>query len=162
MLIREETEEDIPTIRQVVRAAFSSDVEPDLADRLRADGDMVYSIVAEDAGEIIGHVMMSRVLAPDGCLCVSPVSVTPARQGQEVGSRLMRECIEIARRGGFKALFLLGNPAYYGRFGFSVALADKFDTNYPKQFFQVLELVPDALEARSGPYIEPQAFQDLD
>ncbi len=162
MLIREETEEDIPAIRQVVRDAFDSQIEPDLADRLRADGDSVYSVVAEDAGEIIGHVMMSRVLAPDGCLCVSPVSVTPTRQGQEVGSKLMRECIDIARRGGWQALFLLGNPAYYGRFGFSVALADKFETNYAKQFFQALELVPDALDVRSGPYIEPQAFQDLD
>ncbi len=162
MLIREETEEDVPTIRQVVRAAFSSDVEPDLADRLRADGDTVYSIVAEDRDEIIGHVMMSKVLAPDGCLCVSPVSVTPARQGQGVGSKLIRESIDIARRGGWQALFLLGNPAYYERFGFSAATADKFETDYPKPNFMAIELVDGALYVRSGPYTEPQAFQDLD
>ena len=161
MIIRDETPGDIDAIWHVIRDAFQSEVEADLANSLRANGDTVLSLLAEDAGDFVGHVMLSKIHAPDRCLCVSPVSVLTKRRGQKVGSRLMQECVARAARDGWQALFLLGNPASYERFGFSATTADKFETTYTKRNFMAIELVPGALRGRSGPYIEPQPFQDL-
>lgn len=158
MIIRDESAEDIDAIWSVVRDAFQSEVEADLASSLRADGDAVISVVADDDGKIIGHVMASRLSAPEGCVTISPVSVATDRQGEGVGSALMRETIERVRAGGWLAIFLLGNPAYYGRFGFTAAAADRYVTSYPKRNFMALELVPGSLANLPTPYTEPAAL----
>lgn len=161
MIIRGETALDIQAIWDVVRDAFQSEVEANLASALRASGDAVISIVAEDEGLIIGHVMASRLKAPEDCVTISPVSVATDWQGKGVGSKLMHETIERARASGYLAIFLLGNPAYYGRFGFSVSGADRFETSYPKHAFQALELVEGSLASLPTLYTEPAALVAL-
>lgn len=162
MIVRYETPDDAVAIRCVVAAAFDQTAECDLVDSLRKSGDSVISLVADDAGLIVGHVLFSRLAAPDRCLALAPVSVTPDRQGQGIGSRLIRDGLARAKGDGWRAMFVLGDPNYYTRFGFDVALADKFETVYPKPNHMALELIARALGDREGAVNYPPPFVDLD
>ena len=161
MIIRDETIEDRPAVRQVTAAAFEGPAEADLVAALSDSGDVAFSLVAEEAGTIIGHILFSRLRAPDRCLALAPVSVAPDRQRQGIGSRLVREGLARAGRDGWLAVFLVGDPAFYGRFGFRAAAAAKFETPYPKRYFLAIELAPGALDERSGAVIYPPAFETL-
>ena len=161
MIIRDERDGDISAVRRVVSAAFGQEDEADLVDALRESGDTVISLVAEDDGEIVGHVVFSKLQAPERCLALAPVAVSSDRQKQGIGSMLIREGVEQAKRDGWQAVFVLGDPAYYQRFGFSVNAADRFETEYPKQYFMVLGLAPNALGQRAGAVIYGSPFQAL-
>ena len=161
MIVRDETRKDEAAVRRVIVAAFDQVAEADLLDGLRDSGDAVISLVAEDADEIVGHILFSKLQAPDRCLALAPVSVTPARQYQGIGSRLIRGGLARAKQDGWQAVFLLGEPEYYERFCFGVALADKFETEYPKPYFMALELIPNALKECAGAVIYAPPFLAL-
>ncbi len=116
-LIRSEEAADIGLIHDLVMACFGRPGEADLVDRVRADGDSVISLVAVSGSELLGHVLFSRMTAPFTALGLAPVAVTPAWQRQGIGGRLIRAGLECARIGGWQAVFVLGDPAYYRRFG---------------------------------------------
>ncbi|MDH5749607.1 MAG: N-acetyltransferase [Rhodospirillales bacterium] len=161
MIIREETPEDASAVRKVVEAAFARTAEADLVEALRDAGDGVMSLVAEVGGELAGHILFSKLQAPDRCIALAPVSVTPSRQNQGIGSMLIREGLARAKRDGWQAVFLLGEPEYYRRFGFSVEAAAKFETEYPKAYFMARALVGRALEERAGAVVYAPPFQAL-
>lgn len=128
LTIRPERPEDYASIRRVVVAAFESTSEGDLVDNIRASEHYIpeLSLVAEIDGEVVGHVMVSRVHLVDGSRrreahSIAPVAVTPSTQGQGVGGALIRRVIEIADSIGLPLLLLEGSPTYYGRFGFEHA-----------------------------------------
>ena len=131
-LIRRAEVLDHDAIRRVVAAAFGSDAEADLVERIRASPEYEPSmdLVAEldDLG-VVGHVMISRALlrSPAGTersiVMLSPLAVAPAAQGTGVGGALVRAATAIADERGEPLVVLEGNPAYYSRFGF-VAAAD--------------------------------------
>jgi putative acetyltransferase len=103
--IRPEETADIPAIHEVVTAAFGRDMEADLVDRLRSDGDSVISLVAVDVGgRIVGHALFSRMTAPFQALALAPVSVIPDRQGSGIGRRLIRAGLERAAQGGWQGV----------------------------------------------------------
>lgn len=131
---------DRTAIRQIVAAAFGGDIEADLVDALRTDGDSSISLVAEDEGAIIGHVLFSPMEAPFRALGLGPVAVLPARQRSGVGGALIRAGIEEARRQGWQGIFVLGEPAFYRRFGFDPALAAGFDCVYAGPYLMALPL----------------------
>ena len=106
--------------------------------------------------------MFSKLQAPGQCLALAPVSVMPNDQRRGVGSDLIRQGLARARRDNWQAVFVLGEPEYYQRFGFSVELADKFETAYPKQYFMALELDPGSLGERSGVILYGLPFQALE
>ena len=133
-----------------------------LVDALREAGDAVMSLVAEDGGEIVGHILFSRLQAPEQCLGLAPVSVTPSRQNQGIGSKLVREGLARAKQDGWQGVFVVGEPDYYGRFGFHTAAADKFETAYPKPYVMALELTPNALRDRRGALVYAPAFLALE
>lgn len=162
MIIRDETNEDVSAVRRVVTSAFGQAAEADLVDALRRSGDVVISRIASADGGVIGHILFSQLQAPVKCLALAPVSVIPERQGRGIGSALIRDGLAQARKDGWQAIFVLGEPAYYQRFGFSVALADKFETPYPKPYFMALDLASGALDARDGPVIYAPAFLELE
>jgi len=162
MILRDETPEDAAAVRQVVADAFSQAAEADLVEALRASGDAVISLVAEGDGEIVGHILFSRLQAPERCLGLAPLAVAPGRQNQGIGSALVREGLARAKRDGWQAVFVVGEPDYYGRFGFSAAAAAKFETAYPKPYVLALELVPNALTTRTGALLYALAFQALE
>jgi len=145
VIIRNEAPADIAAIHRVVEAAFQQSVEADLVDRLRADGDAVISLVAENDGEIVGHVLFSPILlptmsAPFPALGLAPVSVLPGRQRQGIGGRLIREGLKQAESRGCRVVFVLGEPEYYSRFGFDPALAEGFVSPYARPYFMALPL----------------------
>ena len=160
MNIRTEQPADILAIREVVTAAFGQPLEADLVDRLRADGDSVISLVAEEEGRVVGHIMFSRLTAPFRALGLAPVSVAPDRQRAGTGSRLIRAGLERAAREGWQAVFVLGDPAFYRRFGFDANQASGFSSPYAGPHLMVLAL-GGALPAITGEIAYAPAFAVL-
>ena len=161
MIIRDETPKDVVAIRRVVAAAFKQAEEADLVDALRESGDTVITLVAEEGNEIIGHILFSKLQAPDQSVALAPVSVMPNRQNEGIGSRLIREGLARAEFEGWQAVFLVGEPEFYRRFGFDVGLAKKFETDYPKPYFMTRELKEGSLSERSGAVIYAAPFLAL-
>ncbi|MEA3017113.1 MAG: putative acetyltransferase [Sphingomonadales bacterium] len=138
--IREERPGDRAAVRAVTEAAFGTGDEAGLVERLHADGDVEIALVAEEEGRIVGHVLFSRMAAPFRALGLGPVSVEPARQGSGIGSSLIGAGLARAREGRWDAVFVLGDPDYYGRFGFTLAAAAPFGCAYSGPHFMALPL----------------------
>ncbi len=121
-LIRTEGDGDHKVVFEVVRSAFGEDTEAELVDLIRSRDEALVSLVAESDGLIAGHVLISPIeMIPTfkGRLGgVAPLSVLPSLQNQGIGKLLMKAVISQSLSLGLDALFLLGNPAYYSRFGF--------------------------------------------
>ena len=145
MHIRAETAEDSASIAAVVEAAFanaehSDGTEAAIVERLRNAAAMPISLVTTDGTEIVGHVALSPVTidgANIGWLGVGPLSVIPDRQSQGIGQALMREALSNARNMGAAGCVVLGEPAYYGRFGFKADNRLVFP-GPPPEYFQAL------------------------
>ena len=126
MALRRGRPADRVAVRQVHRAAFGGDgdvVEARLVGELRADVGFLphLSIVAEDGGRVVGHVIATRArLDPLGTpvLGLGPLGVMPDAQGHGVGTALVHPLIAVAKASDETLVALLGAPAYYGRFGF--------------------------------------------
>ena len=122
MLIRRETPQDFDEVAVVHDDAFGGPSHPALVDALRAGGhvDSALSLVALDpTGDVVGHVVCSRGRIGDTpAQGLGPIGVVPARQGDGVGSALMHAVLGSADALGEPFVVLLGNPSYYGRFGF--------------------------------------------
>ena len=93
-------------------------------------------------------------------LALAPVGVLPDHQGRGVGSALIHAALERARSKGFDAVFVLGEPAYYRRFGFSVEDARDYESVYAGAFFMIRPLVAGSLPT-AGRIEYPPAFADL-
>lgn len=124
--IRPEMATDIPAIEAVTALAFfeaphTSHTEQFIVNALRSAGELPVSLVAERDGEVIGHVAASAVNIADGApgwFGLAPVSVLPRHQRHGVGSWLVREALEVLRERDAAGCVVLGEPRYYGRFGF--------------------------------------------
>ena len=131
MLIRRETPADRSTVHTIHSEAFRREpgvtpVEAPLVEELRADGDLLdaLSLVAVRDGEVVGHVCCSRARVGDdttSAVGLGPLGVLPAHQASGVGSALVHAVLGAADALGYGVVVLLGNPAYYGRFGFVTA-----------------------------------------
>ena len=111
---------DAGAIAAVLNAAFANGGEPvaeaALVDQLRRDGDLDLSLVAVgDDSRIVGHAALSPLDAPVPALALAPVAVEPGHQGRGIGSALVRAAL--AARPGHTVV-VLGEPRFYGRFGF--------------------------------------------
>lgn len=143
--IRSEQPADIPAIEELTIAAFldaphTSHTEQHIVNALRQAGMLTLSLVAEAAGEIVGHVAVSPVTISDGragWYGLGPISVTPRLQGQGIGSQLMRRALADLRELGATGCVLLGDPGYYGRFGFR-AEPGLVLPGVPPEYFQAL------------------------
>jgi putative acetyltransferase len=163
VLIRPEADADRAALHALHRAAFGGVVEAGLVDTLRSEGAVVLSLVAEEEGRVAGHVLHSRLtLDPPhtGVSALAPVAVAPERQSHGIGTRLIEEAHRMLAARGEKIVFVLGDPAYYGRFGFSAAAAKPFRTPYDGEYMQALSLAPDA--PKSGTVRYPAAFATLE
>jgi putative acetyltransferase len=158
--IRAEMSADHGAVRRVHRLAFASEIEPRLVDALREAGDAVISLVAETEGEVSGHVLFSRLDAPMPALALAPVAVLPERQRQGIGSLLIREGLRQAQEAGWAAVFVVGEPAYYTRFGFDVEPARGFACPYAGEYFMV-RFLAESLPL-TGAIAYPAAFADLE
>lgn len=146
-ILRPEKPADKAAIYAVTEAAFrdmefSDGDEQDLVDRLRSDGDLTFSLVAEDEDGIIGHIAFSPVTISDGAsdwYGLGPVSVTPPLQRSGIGTALIERGLADMREIGARGIVLLGNPAYYSRFGFVADPTLRYP-GPPPEYFQALVL----------------------
>lgn len=138
--IRNEEPGQRSAVREVVEAAFARTAEADLVEQLHADGDVAISLVAKEEDEIIGHVVFSRMKAPFRAIGLAPISVAPSEQGRGIGSLLIEAGLTRAATDGWDAVFVLGDPSFYGRFGFEVGLAAGFTSPYAGPYFMVKPL----------------------
>lgn len=152
--IRPERAGDEAAIHSVTAEAFadhphSDGAEPFIVDRLRADGDLTLSLVAEGEGEVIGHVAFSPATLSDGSagwLALGPISVARVRQGEGIGRALVEAGTEACRKLGAKGVILLGDVALYSRFGFVQDTPIKLDGPLAP-FLQVMPFVDDIPDA---------------
>ncbi|HEX5271417.1 MAG TPA: GNAT family N-acetyltransferase [Gemmataceae bacterium] len=161
--VREETPEDLEAIREVNRRTFGREGEARLVDALRDGGYLRLSLVAEEGGQVVGHILFSDlpIVTPTGtrhALALAPMAVLPERQRQGVGSRLVREGLRAGVAAGHRAVVVLGHPDYYPRFGFSARLAGRLKAPFSGPAFMALELVPGALDGVTGEVRYPPPF----
>lgn len=150
MIVRDEQAADIDAIRTLVETAFRRPEEAWLVDQLRADGDVVYSLVAVDDDRVVGYIAFSPMTAPFLALGLGPVAILPECQGTGIGRRLIETGLARATRDGWQAVFLLGDPNFYQRFGFSIELAAGFTTPYAGPHWMVLPLGGEPLPTLIG------------
>jgi putative acetyltransferase len=151
---------DHAAIDAVLREAFPTAAEADLVTALRIDGAMLCELVRDGADGMDGYIAASAMQSPAGCAGLGPVAVAAASRGQGHGSALIRAALAALATAGIGAVFVLGAPAYYRRFGFSLDAARRFDTAYPRDFMMALELAPGALAA-SGTLRYARPFEAL-
>lgn len=161
LTIRSETPADVTAIRALLVSAFPDASEARLVDALRDTGDLILSLVAARAANVVGCAQFSRMNAPFKALALGPVAVAAEERRRGIAAMLIREGIERARRGGWEAVFCLGDPLYYSRFGFSSELATGFFSPYAGPHFMVLPLDPAGLPAAGGAVHYAPAFADL-
>lgn len=148
--LRDEQRSDVRAIHELVRDAFDGGrVEPRIVDLARQRRQVTYSIVAEQDGKVVGHVLATPMtLEPDvglRCIAIGPIAVLPELQLAGIGSKLMHEVIDRAREDGYDAIMLLGNPKYYHRFGFETApVRNEYDAH---DEFMALQLKPGCLDS---------------
>ena len=164
--IRREAAADISAIEAVTVSAFlnaphTRHTEQFIVNALRETGDLTISLVADFKGTVVGHVGVSPVSISDGTpgwFGLGPISVVPEHQRHGVGSRLMREALRILRQSGAAGCVVLGEPEYYGRFGFradpTLVLRD-----IPPEYFQAISFGP---SQPHGIVSYPEAFSAQD
>jgi putative acetyltransferase len=166
MRIRQEERSDVESIRALNVAAFGSAVEARIVDALRGDAD-VLSLVAEEGDAVVGHIMFSPVRVAGGrdlrAVALAPMAVALECQRTGVGSALVHAGLAECRNLGIHAVFVVGHPTYYPRFGFRPASAAGFACEFavPDDVFMVAELVPNALAGKSGTVHFHQAFKEV-
>lgn len=144
-MIRPEAPGDVEAIHALTAAAFqraphTSHTEHLIVDALRAAGQLAVSLVEERQGAVVGHVAASPVTVSDGTrhwFGLGPVSVLPGHQGLGLGSGLVRAALQRLREQGAGGCVLLGEPAFYRRFGFR-AEPGLLLPGVPPAYFQAL------------------------
>jgi putative acetyltransferase len=147
MIIRPERSEDVDAIRSLITAAFkempySSRTEAAIVDALRSAGALTLSLVAVDKDGIAGHVAFSPVTINgevNGWYGLGPVSVRPDRQRKGIGQALIRRGLDDLKDMNAQGCVVLGDPGYYGRFGFVSDPGLRYG-DVPPEYFQRLEL----------------------
>jgi putative acetyltransferase len=151
--IRPEQEQDTTGVRRVLEAAFPTPAEADLVERLRRGAKSVIALAADDDGEVVGHIVFSPLtlepLAGAIGLGLGPVAVLPDHEKHGVGRRLVQNGLAACRKWGAGFVTVLGDPEYYGRFGFEPAsehgLLNEFGAG---PHFMVFPLKKDGLPPR--------------
>lgn len=167
MRIRAERDTDVVAISSVNETAFETAAESDLVKALRAQASPLVSLVAEDGGKIIGHIMFSPVKLAEyprlKLMGLAPMAVAPEHQRRGVGGALVRAGLDVCRKLGVDAVVVLGHPQYYPRFGFTQADRFGIECEYdaPAEAFMAIELKPGVLREVSGVVEFHTAFSDL-
>jgi putative acetyltransferase len=167
LIIRDERAGDEATVHMINQAAFGREEEADLVDVLRATSDSLISLVASVEERVVGHILFSPVtvgigLGPAGAMGLGPVAVLPDYQRRSIGSHLIDDGLRRCRETGYQAVFVLGHPEYYPRFGFRPAAeVGLYYKNHDfDPYFFVIELVPGSVVNLSGEVCFLPPFDD--
>jgi putative acetyltransferase len=161
--LRRESPWERSAVRLLNESAFGRPDEADLIDRLRTEGAVLASFVAECEERIVGHILFSRMLIETGngavsAVALAPLAVSPEQQCRGVGGQLIRHGLDWLREHGEQVVIVLGHPAYYSRFGFSSDRARSLASPFPAEAFMAFELLPGALDGIRGRVRYPDAF----
>ena len=163
LVIREATPDDADGVRRVLLEAFGGPDEAKLVERLRRDGDVVLELVALHEGELVGQVLFSRLQVEGeasrfGAVALAPVGVLPEQQRTGIGKALIEHAHPVLTSHGEHLSIVLGDPAYYVKFGYANDRAAGFDSDYQGEYLQALAW-GDAPVA--GRLVYPPAFAGL-
>jgi putative acetyltransferase len=156
--IRKEQLDDIDAVHVVNERAFGQSTEAVIVDSIRAACPEAVSLVALDGNQVVGHILFSPVFASGEKgsvqgMGLGPMAVVPERQGQGIGSMLVRTGIETMRERDCPFIIVIGYPEYYPRFGFRPAsqygLSCQWD-GVPDNTFMALVLDEGAMARVSG------------
>nr|MBX2854774.1 N-acetyltransferase [Paracoccaceae bacterium] len=135
-----------------------------LVERLRADGSGLFVIVAEiEAGFIGAAAFTPMAIAGERsytAAALGPIATAPKFRGRGVGAGLVRAGLAQCRRRSVGAVFVLGAPSFYGRFGFTAAAAAKVASPWAGSHFQALSLT-DGVELFEGEARYPEPFYEM-
>lgn len=151
--LREERPDDAAAIAALLDAAFGGSEESALVAALRSGCDRLVSLVAEDDAELVGYILFSpaQVGGIEG-MGLAPMAVTPERQGEGIGSALVRAGLERLSAAGCPFVIVLGHPGYYPRFGFEPAsrrgIHCRWDVD--SDVFRILALDEETMSGVSG------------
>ena len=151
--IRHARPADHPAIAEIIERAFTDEfrqsTKADLVQRLREDGDVLFELVAEAEGDLVGHILFSRLWAGNGQLyaALAPLAVRPGLQKAGLGSALTRAGLSHLGELGVRGVLVLGHPKYYPRFGFTAEAAAPVRSPYSgSPAFMALALEADAFD----------------
>jgi putative acetyltransferase len=137
------SDSDRDAIAGVVERAFGQRDEATLVERLVGDGGMVLEMIAKRDARIVGHVLFSRLLVEDtassfAAVALAPLSIEPAFQRAGIGTTLVQAAHRALRDSGEQLSVVVGDPAYYGRFGYVRERAALFESDYQCDAMQAL------------------------
>ncbi|MCG8708699.1 N-acetyltransferase [Brenneria sp. 4F2] len=163
MLVRVEIPVDAAGIDRLLRRVFPTGAEADLVHQLREDGQLTLGIVAtDDEGGVVGYAAFSPVLIEGEdrqWVGLAPLAVEESLRRQGIGQQLVYEGLDALNEFGYTAVVVLGEPAYYSRFGFVPASEYQLHCHCPQHAatFQVYPLADNHFEGASGlvDYAEP-------
>jgi predicted N-acetyltransferase YhbS len=164
-VLRPEVPKDFIEIATLQKLAFGRPNEAQLVERIRKSNRHIpqLSLVAELDAQIVGHILLSYVdLADRKVLSLAPIAVHPEHQNHGIGSDLIRLSLAEAEKLGELIVIVLGNPKFYGRFGFetSIQYGIRSPFDVPDEFFMVkylAEMIPNL----DGTVIYPPAFEGV-
>ena len=160
--VRAERPCEAAAIERVHTLAFGQPDEARLVRRLHAEGYTTVSLTAVDGADVVGHVLFSRLsVAGLEAVSLTPVAVVPDRQRQGIGSALITRGLDACRAAAVDIVLVVGEPAYYTRFGFSGDAGSRFVCPYSGPYLMGLELQPGTISAAQYDVEYPQPFQDL-
>ncbi|MDP2410137.1 MAG: N-acetyltransferase [Pseudolabrys sp.] len=151
LTIRPERPDEAAAIRTVLDAAFGGPAEGELVDSLRAAGDLVLALVAVDNDAIAGYIAWPRLLIETprdvrNAVALAPLGVAPSHQRNGIGSALTRAGLAQLKENGERLVFVVGDPLFYQRFGFSLEAARAYVSDYAGEYFMALRLADDPPE----------------
>ncbi|MGQ4006452.1 N-acetyltransferase [Francisellaceae bacterium CB300] len=144
--IRYEKLEDQELIYSLIDECFESDDEEKLVRLLHTDNQSLVSLVAEVEGKIVGQIILSKMTAEnDSNLSIyglAPMCVAPDYQKSGIGTRLIEKAIVEAKKNKIDAIFVLGHPKYYPKFGFKMTSLYQIKCEYdvPAEVFMALDI----------------------
>ncbi len=155
--IRAESVGDIEAVRRMNVLAFGREDEARIVDRMRERGVALISLVAVMDDQVVGHALFSPVdvvgeTAVSPSIALGPIAVLPEMQKQGIRGKLIQAGLKACRDAGHGAVFVLGHPTYYPRFGFRPTKPHGISCEFPvpDEVFMVVELVPGSLENVQG------------
>jgi putative acetyltransferase len=167
VMIRPEEPKDFTGVYTVNAAAFDTPAEANLVEVLRVEAHPYVSLVAEEDGEIVGHILFSPVVLSGHedlkIMGLGPIAVAPGQQMKGIGSALVKVGLERCKDLSYSAVVVLGHKGYYPRFGFTPSVKFGIGCEYdvPPEVFMVIELVPGYLQEAQGIIRYHNAFNEI-
>lgn len=165
MIIREAIDWDLEAILRLEEESFGEEEGPDIVELIKLmlndpTAQPLLSLVAEDGGQIVGHIVFTGVTIGEyadriKASILAPLAVAKGRQRQGIGGMLINDGLGRLKESGIALVFVLGYPDYYTRYGFEPATPHGFIAQHPipsqhADAWMVQELVPGSMASISG------------